>query len=118
MTPRSWVARCKMAQDAPAYLRMCRAYRENKRREQRLGYLVSVFRALSKANHHLALHEIADEVEQAVTDLQLFGTAEQVRLARKFATDLGSTQEADMDALLNELRDTLRKDLGREPVTG
>jgi len=91
--------------------------RENKRREQRLGYLVSVFRALSKANHHPRLYEVADEVEQAVVDLQLFGTPERVRLARKFATDLGTTQEADMDALLIELRNSLRKELGRKPVT-
>lgn len=91
--------------------------RENKRREQRLGYLVSVFRALSKANHHPRLYEVADEVEQAIADLQLFGTPEQVRLARKFATDLGTTQEADMDALLKELRNSLRKELGRKPVT-
>jgi hypothetical protein len=92
--------------------------RENKRREQRLGYLVSVFRALSKANHHPRLYEVADEVEQAIVDLQLFGTPEQVRLARKFATDLANAQEADMDALLNELRDSLRKELGRKPITG
>ena len=92
--------------------------RENKRREQRIGYLVSAFRALSKANHHPRLHEIADEVEQAVADIQLFGTPEQVRLARKFATELGTTQEADMDALLNELRDSLRRELGRKPVEG
>ena len=50
--------------------------RENKRREQRIGYLVSVFRSLSKANHHPRLHEIAEEVEQAVADIQLFGIHE------------------------------------------
>lgn len=92
--------------------------RENKRREQRIGYLVSVFRALSKANHHPRLYEVAGEVEQAVADLQVFGTPEQVRLARNFATELGTIQEASMDALLNELRDSLRKELGREPVPG
>jgi len=92
--------------------------RENKRREQRIGYLVSVFRSLSKANHHPQLHEIADEREQAVVDIQLFGTPEQVRLAREFATDLAAKQEADMDTLLNELRDSLRRELGRKPVEG
>ena len=92
--------------------------RENKRREQRIGYLVSVFRALSKANHHPRLHEIADEVEQAIADIHLFGTPEQVRLAREFATELAIKQEADMDTLLNELRDSLRRELGRKPVKG
>lgn len=91
---------------------------ENKRREQRIGYLVSVFRALSKANHHPRLYEIADDVEQAVTDIQLFGTPRQVQLALTFATQLGTTPEADLDPLLIELRDSLRQELGRKPVTG
>lgn len=92
--------------------------RENRRREQRIEYLVTVFRSLAKANHHLKLYEIAAEVEQAVTDLQLFGTPEQVRLARKFATELGTKQGASMDELLNELRDSVRRELGRKPVAG
>ena len=91
---------------------------ENKRREQRLGYLISAFRALSKANNHPRLYEIADEVEQAVVDLQVFGTPAQVELAQKFAEDLGKKQYAEIDRLLNELRDSLRKEIGREPVSG
>ncbi len=92
--------------------------RENRRREQRIEYLVTVFRSLAKANHHPRLYEIADEVEQAVTDLQLFGTPEQVRLARTFATELGTKQGASMDELLNELRNSVRRELGRKPVAG
>jgi hypothetical protein len=92
--------------------------RANKRREQRIGYLVSVFRGLSKANNHPRLYEVADEVEQAVVDIQLFGTPEQVRLAQVFATQLGKTQEADLDPLLIELRNSLRHELGRKRVTG
>jgi len=92
--------------------------RENKRREQRIAYLVSVFRTLSKANQHPRIYEIADELEQAVTDLQLFGTPDQVDLAKKFALDLGNTRHAEIESLLNELRDSLRKELGRKPVSG
>ena len=66
--------------------------RENKRREQRIGYLVTVFRALSNANHHPRLYEVADDVQQAVTDLQLFGTPNQVRLAKKSAAELSTQQ--------------------------
>jgi membrane protein implicated in regulation of membrane protease activity len=51
--------------------------RENKRREQRVNYLVGAFRSLSKANHHSRLYEIADEVEQAVSDIQFLGNEEQ-----------------------------------------
>jgi hypothetical protein len=92
--------------------------RDNRRREQRIDYLVSAFRGLAKANHHPRLHEIADDLEQAVVDIQLFGSPKQIELARRFATALGTTQEADMDDLLNELRDSLRQELGRKKVSG
>jgi len=92
--------------------------RENKRREQRIDYLVSAFRALSKANHHPRLYEVADDVEQAVSDIQLFGTPRQVQLVRTFATQLATTKEAELDSLLCELRDSLRHELGRGRVTG
>ena len=92
--------------------------RRNRRQEQRIGYLVSAFRGLAKANNHPRLHEVADDVEQAIADLQLFGTPKQIQLARQFATDLGTTQVADLYELLNELRNNLRQELGREPVVG
>jgi hypothetical protein len=92
--------------------------RENKRREQRIAYLVSAFRALSKASHHPRLYEVAEDVEQAVSDIQLFGTPRQVELVRAFATQLATAKEAELDSLLSELRDSLRRELGRGRVTG
>lgn len=92
--------------------------RENKRREQRINYLVNVFRALGKANNHPRLYEVADEVEQAVADIQLFGTPTQVKLVQQFAIELGTNQSAEMDKLLIELRDNLRSELGAEPFSG
>lgn len=95
-----------------------RRERENKRREQRMNYLVCVFRSLSKANNHPRLHEVADELEQAIADIQLFGTPEQVKLIQQFAADLGTTQSAEMTSLLIELRDSLRVELGQPPIPG
>lgn len=92
--------------------------RKNRRQEQRINYLISVYRAFGKANHHPQLYEVAEELEQAVGDVQLFGTKRQVELARKFATDLGTAQAAEMDELLMELRDSLRAELGAEPLSG
>lgn len=88
----------------------------NRRREQRIGYLVGAFRGLSKANNYPRLWEVADE--QAISDIQLFGTPEQVRLAQRFGEDLGKTQAAELDSLLTELRNSLRKELGMQPVPG
>lgn len=88
----------------------------NKRREQRISYLVGAFRLLAKANHHPRLYEIAGEVQQAVADIQLFGTPKQVAMAREFAMELGTKQAADIDGLLVALRDDLRAELGAEVI--
>lgn len=89
----------------------------NKRREQRISYLVGAFRLLAKANHHPRLYEIAGEVQQAVADIQLFGTPKQVAMAREFAMELGTKQAADIDGLLVALRDDLRAELGADVIT-
>lgn len=90
--------------------------RENKRREQRIGYLVTAFRSLAKANNHPRLYEVAADLEQAMCDIQLFGTPEQVALAVQFARDLGTRNYAEMDSLLISLRDSLRRELGARPI--
>lgn len=90
---------------------------ESKRREQRISYLINVYRAFSKANHHPRLYEIGRELEQAVADIQLFGTPKQVHLAQQFATELGTIQTADTNALLLDLRDSLRSELKAAPLS-
>ena len=90
----------------------------NRRREQRIGYLVTAYRGLSKANNHPRLWEVADDLEQAISDIQLFGTPEQIRLAQHFGEKLGKTQAAELDPLLTELRNSLREELGQKAVTG
>jgi hypothetical protein len=92
--------------------------RQNRRQEQRVHYLISVYRAFSKANNHPRLYEVADELEQAIADVQLFGTPKQILLAQTFATELGTVQTADMDELLFELRKSLRSELKVAPWDG
>jgi len=88
--------------------------RKNKQREQRIAYLIGAYRALCKANNHPRLHEVADDVEQAVADVQLLGSSEQIKLIQAFATDLGEGRIAELNPLLNSLRDSLRDELGAE----
>ncbi len=92
--------------------------RENKRREQRVKYLIDAFRALSKANHHPRLYEIADEIEQAVSDIQFLGNKDQILAAQDFANLLASKKSADLDPVLFALRKELRKELGRQEYSG
>lgn len=90
---------------------------EARRSEQRISYLVTAYRALAKSNNHPRLVDVADELEQAVSDIQLFGTLEQARLARVFGEELAKTQSANLDPLLNELRNSLRDELGLPAIS-
>ncbi len=93
-----------------------RRERQNRRQEQRIDYLISVYRAFCKGNNHPRLHEVADDIEQAIADVQLFGTPEQVRLVQQFADELAARQEAPLNDILIELRDSLRVELGADPL--
>ena len=73
--------------------------RRNKRKDQRVQYLIEAYRRLSKASNHPKLFEIADEVQSAVNDIQLFGTEQQIKLAEKFTFDLANNKVADLDEL-------------------
>ena len=90
--------------------------RQNRRQEQRIDYLISVYRAFCKANSHPRLYQVADEVEHAIADVQLFGTPAQVLLVQRFATELATTKSASLDELLVELRDNLRSELNAAPL--
>ena len=48
---------------ALTHLFTSRRERKNRQREQRISYLVSVFRSLTKANNHPRLHEVAEDLE-------------------------------------------------------
>lgn len=91
--------------------------RENKRRDQRIQYLVEAFRRLGRANHHPRLYEIADELQSAITDIQLFGTEAQIRNVIAVAKALAENGSASMDDLLFSLREDLRKELRLPPIT-
>jgi hypothetical protein len=91
---------------------------ENKRREQRVTFLLNAYRALARANHHPRLYEVGEELAGAIHDIQLLGTPEQITLAQQFAKDICAKQTAGMDDLFDALRDNLRKELRAEPVEG
>jgi hypothetical protein len=47
--------------------------------------------------------------------IQLFGTPNQVEMAKRFASEFAQNQSASLDALLFDLRDSLRAELQLEP---
>jgi len=64
------------------------------------------------------LYEVADDLEQAVADIQLLGSPELIELVQKFAHELGTKQEASLDDVLMTIRKNLRSELGEKTVSG
>jgi hypothetical protein len=89
--------------------------RENKRREQRIGYLIEAYRRLELCAHR-GNHLEFSKIESAVADIQLFGTTQQVKLVQTLTSEFASGGSASMDALLQDLRRDLRAELMLEVV--
>ena len=98
--------------------------RKNKRREIRVQYLIEAYRRLEAGTCRGAIHgtKIGDEFESAIADIQLFGTDNQVRMAKELAAAIAEHKsEASAGSLLLSLRDVLRSELdlgelNEEPV--
>lgn len=100
------------------HLLTSRRERRSRLQQQRIQYLVDAYRAFAKANHHPRLHEVADDLERAVADIQLLGSPELIRLAQMFSEELATNEEASLDELLATIRKGLRDELGEKPVSG
>ena len=92
-----------------------------KKRELSLQYLVEAYRVLTNdVSERNATSERVEKLENLISDIQLFGTIEQVELSRKLAADAAKSyangEAFDLDPLINCLRDNLRRELGLKPV--
>jgi hypothetical protein len=88
----------------------------NKRRELRVEYLIGAYRRLENASNRDGTLATFLEVEKALADIQLFGTPNQVELARAFIHKFVQESSASLDPLLDDLRGELRKELHLEEV--
>jgi len=95
-----------------------RRERRNRLQQQRSQYLVDAYRAFAKANHHPRLYEVADDLEQAIADIQLFGTPELIALTQTFCREMAAEETASLDDILTTIRQNLRTELGEKPVSG
>lgn len=87
----------------------------NKRREQRIGYLIEAYRRLESCAHRRSHLEFS-KMESAVADIQLFGTPHQVSLVQALVTEFAAGGSASMDSLMQDLRRDLRAELKLEIV--
>jgi hypothetical protein len=95
-----------------------RRERRSRLQQQRSLYLVDAYRAFAKANHHPRLYEVADDLEQAIADIQLFGTPELIALTQTFCREMAAAETASLDDILATIRQNLRTELGEKPVSG
>lgn len=95
-----------------------RREKKNSLQQQRIQYLIEAYRAFAKSNHHPHLYEVADDLEQAIADIQLLGSPKLIDLVQQFAHELGTKEEASLDEVLSTIRENLRAELGERPVTG
>lgn len=93
--------------------------RNDKKRDLSLEYLTSAYRFLST---EIVCKEISNEswtkLEGVVAEMQLFGSVEQVELAKELADSMARGGDFTIDALINSLRKDLRNQLGLKAVSG
>jgi hypothetical protein len=92
--------------------------RDNRQRELRVQYLIEAFRCLAgSCGRHLTA-EIIQIVEKSMTDVQLFGTPDQIKMLQTWAKDMHADKSPDLDDFLSSLRDDLRHEIQLDKVTG
>jgi hypothetical protein len=88
-------------------------------RDLRVQYLIEAYRRLATATERKETDAtyFAD-LDSAIVDVQLFGSANQILAAQKFAKQLAEHRMAQLTELLASLRDDLRVELRLERVKG
>lgn len=92
-----------------------RRQRENRQETERLRSLVIAYRSLA-GSFSPAGPEHRTQLEEALADILLFGNLRQVEMAATCANALVRGENADCQALIQELRADLRSQLGLEPI--
>lgn len=91
----------------------------SKRRELVTQHLIEAYQILTNDISHRELtKEREEKLENMLTQIQLFGSIEQIRLAKELIDGLANKKSFELDPLINNLRDDLRKQLNLLPVSG
>ena len=89
----------------------------NERRKLRITYLLEAYRRLEGASNRDDPKSGWPQMESAIADIQLLGSADQVSPARQFAAEMARNSNAGLDELILDLRQSLRSELELEPVS-
>ena len=91
---------------------------KNRRREQRISYLIAAYHAFSSVcnRDRKDNNDRIGEIEQAIASIKLLGSRKQICLVQKLETELVNHGGFSVGDLLVNLRDSLRKELGVEAI--
>jgi len=90
-----------------------------KQRDIVTRHLVRTYRVLTNdISHRATSSERQKKFEIMISDIQLFGSVEQVELVKTLADECVSGDEFQLDPLINSLRKDLRKRLNLSALSG
>lgn len=91
----------------------------SKRREIVSEHLINAYRVLTnEIAHREQTSERIKYLENILSDIQLFGSLEQVNLTKSLADELAAKKVFELDPLINSLRNDLRAELNLRSVAG
>lgn len=91
----------------------------NKRRDIVAQHLINAYKILTQEiGHRKTTIESMTKFENLLSEIQLFGSRKQVELARELSNKTAQTGESEIDSLVEDMRNSLRKEMGLEPVEG
>jgi hypothetical protein len=90
---------------------------DGKRRDERVSALLQVFKAIDSSDRKAPQNEI-DDMEEAISTLQIYGSPYLVETAIKFTKELHATGSSNLASpLLKEMRNEIRREIGLPALT-
>ncbi len=91
----------------------------NKRSDLVVQHLIDAYKILTQEiGHRETSIESITMFENLLSEIQLFGSRKQVKLARQLSNQTAHDGVSEIDSLVEDMRNSLRKELGLEPVEG
>lgn len=90
---------------------------KNKLIELKTAYVIDAYTQITKSMRLVHRGLPTTEIEEALTNVQLFGTSEQIREAHAAIKRISETGSVNVEPLLQLLREDLRKQVGIELET-
>jgi hypothetical protein len=90
--------------------------KEAKRRELVTKHLIDIWNDLDIAGNPKSFAD-STRMERAISNIQLFGTEQMIKMARANALEFSAKGKTDNLEILSSLRDELRTELGLSPTS-